>query len=73
MISDKTTDSLVRMASAGASLKVDGEKFIPDSLVRIASSLQPGAHLEICNSKKLTTDSCVRIASAGGDGGVLFS
>tara|TARA_R110001606_G_scaffold353908_1_gene504597 strand:+ start:515 stop:739 length:225 start_codon:yes stop_codon:yes gene_type:complete len=62
----KTTDSLVRIVSAGGGLIIDCKGKTTDSLVRIASaSKQNGSKVIMTNLKGKTTDSLVRIGSAG--------
>jgi len=62
----KTTDQLVRIASAGGGLIIDGESKTTDQLVEIASaSSQSNSKIIITNISSKTTDQLVRIASAG--------
>jgi predicted RNA-binding protein YlxR (DUF448 family) len=63
---EKTTDQLVRIASAGGGMIIDVTGKNTDQLVRIASaSSQSGVKLIITNVNSKTTDQLVRIASAG--------
>jgi ABC-type branched-subunit amino acid transport system substrate-binding protein len=63
----KTTDQLVRIASAGGGMIIDGEAKTTDQLVRIATTAAgSGVQVIIANVNSKTTDQLVRIASAGG-------
>ena len=62
----KMTDQLVRIASAGGGMIIDGDGKMTDQLVRIASAAsQSGAKIIITNVGSKMTDQLVRIASAG--------
>jgi DNA replication protein len=68
----KTTEQLVKIASAGGGMILDATAKTTDQLVRIASaSSQSGAKIIIANINSKTTDQLVKIASAG-EGNVIF-
>lgn len=67
-----STDSLVRIASAGGSLIISTSSISSDSFVRIASTLKESCSLTITNASGISTDSAVRIASACKNGNVIF-
>ena len=62
----RTTNELVRIASAGGGLRFNGGGRVTDELVRIASATASGGgHLYLTGMSGRTTDEFVRIASAG--------
>ncbi|NOH19112.1 hypothetical protein [Vibrio cyclitrophicus] len=68
----KTTDQLVRIASAGGGMYINADNKTTDQIVRIASAASgKGAKIIVTNSSRKTTDQLVRIASAG-KGCVMF-
>lgn len=67
-----TTDSLVRIASAGGGLIVDARGKSTDNLIRIAAAASiSGAKITIKYYDGIMTDNLVRIAAAG-KGCVVF-
>ena len=68
----KTTDQLVRIASAGGGMIISGKGKTTDQLTRIASSSsKSGAKIIISDVSSKTTDQLTRIASAG-NGNVIL-
>lgn len=68
----KTTNSLLKIVSAGGGLIIDGGGKTANSLVRIATAAkQSGATVIMTNLQGKTTSTLVRIASAG-SGNVIF-
>lgn len=68
----KTTDQLVRIASAGGGMIIDGKEKTTDQLQRIvAAASQSDAKITIVNAESKTTDQLERIAAAG-NGNVIF-
>ena len=68
----RTTDDLVRVASAGAGFEMNPVGRTTDDLVRIASAMKNGGGtLTILGTIGRTTDDLVRIAAAG-RGHVVF-
>lgn len=72
MFEMKTTDELVRIASAGGGFRLKASMKTTDELVRIASAASSKkARIVLVGLEFKTVDELVRIASAGG-GGVSF-
>ena len=68
----KTTDQLVRIASAGGGMKLSMQNMTTDQLVRIANAAaKGGGQIILVNIDSKTTDQLVRIANAG-QGRVIF-
>lgn len=62
----RSTDELVRIASAGGGFRLDASMRSTDELVRIASAASnKGSQVTFAGLKLRTTDELVRIGSAG--------
>ncbi|GBE05982.1 hypothetical protein BMS3Abin10_01623 [bacterium BMS3Abin10] len=68
----KTTDELVKIASAGGGFSIDATKRPIEDIIRIASAASSRkSRITVLNVNMKTTDELVQIASAG-NGCVVF-
>lgn len=68
----KTTDQLIKIASAGGGMIIDGKSKTTDQLVKITSTAsKSGSKIIITNAGTKTTDQLVKIAVAG-NGNAIF-